>query len=134
MEAINELYSGMTAEASFRVEERHTAPHVGSGSVRVLATPSLIAFMEIVAHKSLEQHLPEGKTSVGISIEMRHLAATPVGETVRVACEILEVDGRKITISTQAWDEHEKVADGEHQRVIIDIERFMQRVEAKAES
>jgi predicted thioesterase len=124
----------MTSEASFLVEEQHSAPHVGSGSVRVLATPSLIAFMEIVAHKALEQHLPKGKTSVGISIEMRHLAATPVGENVRVACEILEVDGRKITFSTQAWDEHEKAAEGEHQRVIIDIERFMQRVKAKTES
>jgi fluoroacetyl-CoA thioesterase len=134
MGTLDQIHPGMTLEASFLVEEQHSAPHVGSGSVSVLATPSLIAFMEIVAHKALEQYLSEGKTSVGISIEMRHLAATPVGESVRVACEILEVDGWKITFSTQVWDEHEKVAEGEHQRAIIDIERFMQRVKAKAES
>ncbi len=131
METNEYIQPGMNEEMSFQVEEPHTAVQVGSGSLRVLATPSLIAFMERIAHHMLESRLPQGFSSVGTFVEMRHLAATPAGGAVRVRCEVLEVNGRQVTIAFQAWDDHEKIGEGRHQRVAIDIARFMSKVEAK---
>ena len=131
MEAAEIFKPGMTHEISFQVEEQYTAIHVGSGVLRVLATPSMIAFMERCSHRLLAQHLPEGKSSVGVWVDVRHLAPTPFGCNVRVMCEILEVDGARVTFAVQAWDEQEKIGEGKHQRVIIDQERFLKRVQAK---
>jgi len=131
MEAAELFKPGMSLEVSFQVEEQYTAKHVGSGALRVLATPSMIAFMERCSHSLLAQHLPEGKSSVGAWVDVHHLAPTPFGCKVRVRCEILEVDGPRVTFAVQAWDEQEKVGEGKHQRVIIDQERFLKRVQSK---
>jgi predicted thioesterase len=131
MNPIEPIQTGMKYEKTFQVEERHTASHVGSGDLSVLATPSMIAFMEYVARDLLAQHLPPGNSSVGVSLDVRHLAATPVGQTVRVACEVIEVDGRRVSFAVEAWDAIEKVGEGRHQRVIIDAARFLERIEAK---
>ncbi len=125
------IQAGLANEQVFQVEEAYTAVKVGSGGLPVLATPSLIAFMEQVAFRLLEEHLPEGSSSVGIWVDIRHLAATPVGENVRVHCEVVEAANGRVTFNLQAWDEHEKVGEGKHQRVIIDPVRFMRRVEGK---
>lgn len=122
---------GMKHEATFRVDEQYTAFHIGSGSLRVLATPSMIGFMERISHQLLARCLPEGYSSVGTLVDVRHLAPTPLGWTVRVTSEVLEVDGRKVTLVVEAWDDQEKVGEGRHQRVVIDLSRFLQRVEAK---
>jgi len=131
MELMEQIVVGMKEEQEFVVEEEFTAGHVGSGSLRVLATPSLIGFMERVARDLMERNLPEGYSSVGAWVEVRHLAATPVDARVRVSCEITGVDGRKVDFRLDAWDQVEKIGEGHHQRVAIDVNRFLQRLQAK---
>jgi predicted thioesterase len=129
---INEIITlGMKNEASHLVGEEHTAIHIGSGGSKVLATPWMIAFMERVSHGLLAQHLPEGYSSVGVLVHVRHLAPTPVGNTVRVACEVIDIDGVRVTFKVQAWDDTELVGEGEHQRYVIDEARFLKRVTGK---
>jgi predicted thioesterase len=124
---------GLKDEVVFPVEEAVTAFHIGSGSLRVLATPAMIGFMERVSHKLIARYLPEGYSSVGVVVDVRHLAATPMGASVRIISQVLEVDGRRVTLSVEAWDNYEKVGEGRHPRVIIDLERFLQRVDEKAQ-
>ncbi len=131
MEIMEKFKIGMREEQEFVVEEQYTAGHVGSGSLRVLATPSMIGFMERVARDLMERNLPEGYSSVGAWVEVRHLAATPVEAKVRVACEITALDGRKVDFRVEAWDEVEKIGEGRHQRMAIDVARFLQRLQAK---
>ena len=129
---INEvIQKGMIREEMFQVAEEHTAIHVGSGGSRVLATPWMIAFMERVAHRLLAENLPAGESSVGVLVDVRHLAPTPIGAAVRVQVEIVTVDGAQVTFSVQAWDQAEKIGEGRHQRVLINEARFQRRVEGK---
>jgi predicted thioesterase len=100
--------------------------------MRVLATPWMIAYMEHTARKFMGEHLPEGYSSVGVRVDVRHLAPTPVGNTVKVRVEILSVDGSRIDFRVEAWEGEEKIGDGQHQRVVIDEARFLRRVAAKA--
>jgi len=131
MELMDNVKLGLKEEQEFVVQEEHTAGHVGSGSLRVLATPSMIGFMERVARDLMERNLPDGYSSVGVWVDVRHLAATPVDARVRVSCEVTGVNGRKVDFSVQAWDEVEKIGEGRHQRVAIDVARFLQRLQAK---
>lgn len=128
------IHSGMSLELTFLVEEEHTAIHVGSGSSRVLATPWMIAYMERTARILLGDYLPEGYSSVGVRVEVSHLAPTPVGSQVRARVEITAIDGSKVDLTVQAHDEHELVGEGVHRRVVIDEERFLKRVAGKASS
>jgi predicted thioesterase len=125
------IQKGMTREEMFQVAEEHTAIHVGSGGSRVLATPWMIAFMERVAHRLLAENLPAGESSVGVLVDVRHLAPTPIGAAVRVQVEIVTMDGAQVTFSVQAWDQAEKIGEGRHQRVLINEARFLRRVEGK---
>jgi predicted thioesterase len=122
---------GMTKEANFHVQDEHMAIHVGSGSSRVLATPWMIAFMERACHRLLSGCLPEGYTSVGIQMDVRHLAASPNGSTVRVLCEVQSVEGLQVTFTVQAWDDFEKIGEGVHRRYLVDQVRFIEKIEAK---
>ncbi|HEX9616011.1 MAG TPA: thioesterase family protein [Anaerolineales bacterium] len=131
MDLIQILRPGMQREETFRVEEEHAAIHIGSGSSRVLATPWMIAFMERVSHRLVSENLPQGYSSVGVVVDVRHLAPTPIGGTVRVRAEIIELNGLNVALVVQAWDESELVGEGRHQRVVIDEARFLKRVEAK---
>jgi predicted thioesterase len=125
------LRAGLSREDHYQVLEEHTAPHLGSGSVPVLATPMLIAFLERSAHRLVSDHLPVGSTSVGVRIDVRHLAPTPVGGQVRVRAELVEVQGPRLSLDLQAWDAYEPIASGSHKRVVIDPERFLARVADK---
>jgi predicted thioesterase len=87
--------------------------------------------MERVAHRLLGQHLPDGESSVGVLVDVRHLAPTPIGAVVRVQVEIVILDGAQVTFSVQAWDQAEKIGEGRHQRVLINEARFLRRVEGK---
>jgi fluoroacetyl-CoA thioesterase len=131
MDASDYFTVGMKDEQTFIVQEDETAGHVGSGSLRVLATPSLIGYMERLARKFMDEKLPEGMTSVGVRVDVSHLAATPVGGKVRVRCEIVGLEGRRVDFSVDAWDELEKIGEGRHQRFVIDVDRFMKRLETK---
>lgn len=134
MEFSEIFHPGMAKEATYPVGEENTAVHVGSGSSRVLATPWMIAFMERAARDLLAGKLPPGYSSVGVSVEVRHLAPTPVGGRVRARAEIEAVAGTAVTFRVQAWDDREQIGDGQHQRVIIDEDRFLKRVMAKRPS
>ena len=130
---LNEIFNpGMAREETFLIEEEHSAIHVGSGSLRVLATPWMIAFMERNARRLIGERLPQGYSSVGARVDVRHLAPTPVGSQVRVRAEVVAVDGSKVELSIQAWDEQEQIGDGQHQRVVIEEERFLRRVARKS--
>jgi predicted thioesterase len=131
MELIDIIKPGMAREEIFLVDEDKTARHVGSGASRVLASPWLIAFMERVSHRLIAERLPEGSSSVGVLVNVRHLAPSPVDSRVRVRAEVTEVDGSRVTLSLQAWDHAELIGEGSHQRVVIDQDRFLRRVEAK---
>ena len=128
------IQPGMTLERTFVVKAQHLATHLGSGGVSVLATPYMIAFMEGVSHSLLEQVLPEGYSSVGTHVDIRHLAPTPLGSTVRVQTEVLAVDGNLVKFNVQAWDEREQIGSGLHERAVIEIARFQRRVNAKTKS
>lgn len=126
------LKPGLSREETFVVEEQHTAIHVGSGSLRVLASPWMIAFMERAARALLAEHLPAGYSSVGVHVDVRHLAPSPVGSVVRARAEVQSIDGLRVNFIVQAWDGQEKIGEGTHQRVVIDEGRFLRRVAAKA--
>ena len=122
---------GLSAESKITVSETDTAEHLGSGSIPVYATPALVALMENAAVHALEGNLPPGHTTVGGHIDVRHLAATPVGMLVRAKAELVEVQGRKLVFQIRAWDEVEQIGDAHHVRFVIDTEGFMIKVKAK---
>ncbi len=125
------IQPGTSLEKVFTVDEDKTARHLGSGDSRVLATPCLIAFMERLCNQMLLDVLPKGLSSVGVMVTVHHLAPTPVNAWVKVKAEVLSIDGNSVTFSVQAWDDSDQVGAGQHQRVVIDVERFMKRVSAK---
>ena len=113
---------------SQKVTEELTALSAGSGSLRVLATPALIAFMEGAACELLAPLLDEGVTTVGTMIAVEHKAATPVGSTVTVRAVLTQIDGRKYCFELSAEDEAGIVAEGRHERFAVYSDRFMQKV------
>jgi fluoroacetyl-CoA thioesterase len=125
------LRTGLKGTADLVVGEEHTAPFVGSGRVRVLATPVMINLMEAAALDAVEKLLPAGHQSLGIRLDVRHYAATPVGMRVRVTAELVKVDGRTLDFRVEARDEKEAIGDGLHQRVVVNVARFDQRVQRK---
>jgi predicted thioesterase len=132
MEWADILKVGMRREDVFAVQDEHSASHVGSGSARVLATPWMIAFMERTARDLLADVLPEGYSSVGVHVDIRHLAPSPIGSQVRTLVAITAIQGSKIDFTVHAWDEQELVGEGSHRRVVIEEARFLQRVSEKA--
>jgi fluoroacetyl-CoA thioesterase len=100
----------------------------------VLATPRLISFMERTAHLAVLPYLAEGQSTVGVHVDVRHLAATPVGMEVRFRAELVEVDRRRLRFKVEAWDEVEKIGEGEHERFIIDWQRFLDGIEKKRQA
>ncbi len=125
------LLAGLTGETEITVTQDDTAERWGSGLVPVLGTPTLVALMESAAVKALEAHLPPGQTSVGGRMDVRHLAPTPVGMAVRARAELLEVDGRRLVFSIEAWDEAERIGEATHERFVVDRDRFVAKAEAK---
>jgi predicted thioesterase len=113
------------------VGEEHTAPEIGSGKVQVLATPVMVNLMEAAALSAAEHHLPPGHQSLGTRLDIRHIAATPVGMRVVATAEVVSVDGRLITFRVEARDERELIGDGTHERVVVNVERFDRRVQDK---
>ena len=127
---------GLIHEIRMVVETEHTAAAIkqdsGSGQLApVLSTPYLVSLMETAAHGAVLPFLEPGQSGVGAMITMRHMAATPVGMQVRIRAELMEVQGRRLLFKVEAWDEIEKIAEGEHERYIINWERFMAGVEKK---
>ena len=131
MPDLTALKAGLSGSARLVVGEEHTAPRIGSGRVRVLATPVMINLMEAAALDAIERLLPPGHQSLGTHLDVGHYAATPVGMGLRASAVVTKVDGRTIEFRVEAFDEKERVGDGTHTRVVVNVERFDQRVQRK---
>ena len=132
MALVLDLPAGLTGTAELVVGEQHTAPRIGSGRIRVLATPVMINLIEAAALAAVEQSLPENHQSLGTHLDVTHVAATPVGMRVRATAVVLRVEGRTVYFSVRADDEHELIGEGTHERVVVNLERFDERVNRKA--
>lgn len=129
-----DLKIGMLGEARIKVTEDNTALKFGSGTVKVFATPAMIGLMEKASINCVEAYLPEGFSSVGTRIDVRHLAPTPVGMDVAAEAELIEIEGPKLKFKVQAFDGKEKIGEGNHNRYIIKLDEFLKRAEAKINS
>lgn len=134
MSVTDNLQTGLSGEAQLVVGEEHTAPHVGSGKVHVLATPVMVNLMEAAALAAAEKFLPAGHQSLGTHLNVRHIAATPVGMRVTARAELVKIDGRNLTFVVASRDECELIGDGTHVRVVVNVARFDQRVQSKAKT
>ncbi len=113
------------------VTDQLTAAVYGSGLVAAFATPALVALMENAAFNAVRPYLAEGQTTVGIEVNIKHLAATPPGMRVRARAELVQFNGRRLDFKVEAWDDVEKIGVGTHARMIVDNERFHARFDQK---
>lgn len=123
---------GLTNTAKDTVTEENTALALGSGSLKVFATPALIRLIEVAASELVEKNLPPESTSVGISLNVQHTAPTPLGLTVRADVKIIAVDGRKVIFDVVAFDERREIGRGTHERFIVDRVKFQAKADSKA--
>jgi fluoroacetyl-CoA thioesterase len=128
---LERIKPGISASAELVVGEEHTAPRVGSGKIHVLATPVMINVIEAAALAAVEHLLPPGHQSLGTVLNVRHIAATPVGMRIEAVAEVVSVEGRTIAFRVEAHDEKELIGDGTHERVVVNVEKFDQRVQRK---
>jgi predicted thioesterase len=126
-----QIVPGLRGAAELVVGEEHTAPRIGSGMVHVLATPVMINLIEAAALAAIEHLLPQGYQSLGTHLDVRHLAATPVGMKVRATAEVIAVKERVISFKVEASDERDLIGDGVHERVVVNVAKFDQRVQRK---
>ena len=126
-----EIKIGTIGEVTEKVTISNTAETVGSGSLKVFATPAMIALMEKASCRAIENLLDDATTTVGTLINVEHLSATPVGMTVTVKSTVTEVDGRKICFDVEAFDEVGLIGKGKHERFMVFAEKFMQKTESK---
>ena len=122
---------GRQGSAELVVDDAHTAPRIGSGRVRVLATPVMINVMEAAALDAVEALLPEGHQSLGIKLDVSHHAATPVGMRIVATARLVGVEGRRLRFEVEARDEKETIGGGTHERVVVNVARFDERVQKK---
>jgi fluoroacetyl-CoA thioesterase len=125
---------GLTGTVQFVVDASHLITFAGRGMPGVLATPHLVHFLEMAAREVLQPLLEEGENSVGMEIEVRHLAPTPPGHTVTCTARVVHVDGEVVDFQVEAADELEPIARGLHQRAVIRVDRFARRVAKKQKS
>jgi len=127
-----EIRPGATAEVAYTVTPDRTAHAMGNTGVDVFATPFLIGLLEDAAGSVIHPHLPPGASTVGTLVEVKHLAATPVGMKVRAKATLLETDGKRFLFAVEAWDEKDKIAEGRHERFVVpDLQKFLQRAMSK---
>jgi predicted thioesterase len=137
------IQPGLKGEVRLVVAEEHTAQHLGSGGVKVLATPQMVLLMEQAGVAAIDPLLPEGYCTVGHHLDVRHLAPTPVGFEMRATAELIEVDGRRLVFRVEVYEEsagpahsrsageEQLVGEGTHERAIINMQRFGERVAEK---
>ena len=123
------LAPGLTGEATTTVTHENTAASVGAGGVEVFGTPMMIALMENAAWRAVVDNLDEGDVTVGTVVNVRHLAATPLGQQIRATAELIEIDGRRLVFNVEAYDENRKIGEGQHEQFIVNLERFIQRID-----
>jgi predicted thioesterase len=126
-----DIRPGLSGSVDLVVGEEHTAPRIGSGKVHVLATPVMINLIEAAALAAVEHLLAAGYQSLGTLLNVRHIAATPVGMRVTAKAVVVEVQGRTIRFDVAAFDERERIGEGTHERVVVNVAKFDQRVQRK---
>jgi predicted thioesterase len=126
-----QIAPGLEGSAQLVVGEEHTAPRIGSGKVHVLATPVMINLIEAAALAAVEHLLPAGYQSLGTRLDVHHVAATPVGMRVRATAEVVKMDNRTIHFRVEARDEKDLIGHGTHERVVVNVAKFDQRVQRK---
>jgi fluoroacetyl-CoA thioesterase len=128
---LSRITPGLTGSHQIRVAPEHTAPFVGSGRIAVLATPVMINIIEAASLAAVEHLLPLGHQSLGIKLDVSHVAATPIGFRATATAEVIKVEGRTITFRVEARDDVEVIGNGTHERVVVSVERFDERVQRK---
>lgn len=123
------LETGIKGRIEDVVREETTAGHIGSGAVRVFATPMMIALMERTCRTSVKPYLDESQETVGTHVNVSHVSATPVGMKVRCESELIEIDRRRLVFKVAAYDEKGLIGEGLHERFVIDVERFKAKVD-----
>ena len=121
------LSLGIKGQAEGLVVHENTAAAVGSGALEVFATPSMLALMEKCALESIQPYLAEGESSVGTHLDVSHLAATPLGHTVRAESELIEIDRRRLLFRVAAYDGDKLIGEGTHERFVVDSEKFIKK-------
>ena len=127
MNPLEQVTAGMTAEKLVTVTPEMTVGHVVPGMPEVYGTPMMILHMEMAAGSAVQPFLPKGHVSVGMMVNIRHLAATPVGRTVRAIARVVAVEARSILFEVEAWDGNRKIGDGTHRRGVVDVTEFERR-------
>ena len=129
---MQDIEIGIEGRAEMVVGTNDTAPRVGTGRIAVLATPVMINLMEEAALAAIEHLLPEGRQSLGTRIDVSHIAATPIGMKVVATAKVLEMDGRKVMLKISAHDEVDLIGEGRHDRVVVTVANFQNRINEKA--
>lgn len=124
------LEVGMRGESSLVVGPEHTAEAFGAGGVAVFGTPMMIGLMENAAWKLVQPEMAPGETTVGTLVDVRHLAATPLGMRVTATAELIEIDGRRLVFRVSAHDERGPIGEGRHERARVLLDRFLARLNA----
>ena len=125
------MHTGIMGEARETVNENNTALKMKSGGLMVYATPAMIALAEQAAYKSVEPYLEEGQGTVGTLMNVKHMAATPVGMEITAKSELTSIEGRKLTFKIEVFDEREKIGEGVHERFIVNNEKFQNKANGK---
>ena len=126
-----ELKAGIKNKGEMTVTKDLCADAWGSGGLTVYATPAMIALMENTAWASVEPFMEEGRSTVGTKLDVSHLSASPVGSHITCETELVEIDGRRLVFKVSASDDAGPIGEGTHERFIIDVDKFMERAEAK---
>ena len=121
---------GVSLEKEFKVKEEDIASFLGSGKIRVLSTPSMIVFMENTARSIVDISLPNGKITVGVKVNVDHVAPAPLGAIIRVKAIIKKITGRRLTFEVYAFYKGKLIGKGVHERVIVDEEKFLKKLKS----
>ena len=127
MNLISKIALGMTAEKTVTVTPEMTVGHFVTHMPQVYATAMMILHMEMAAGASIASHLPEGFVSVGMDVKVRHLAATPIGRTVRAISRVVKINPKSVVFEVEAWDGSRRIGDGTHCRGIVNVVEFEKR-------
>ena len=127
------LEVGIRGQKETFVTKQNTAAGIGSGSLEVFSTPVMILLMEESCFMSVSDKLDEGFTTVGISVDVKHLSATPLGMKVEIKSELIKIDGRALTFKVEAYDEKGLIGEGIHERFIVNNEKFQSKTDSKSD-
>ena len=127
IDPMRDIKPGLTAERTDIVKREQTVGHFVPGMPYVYATPMMILLMELTAGDAMNPHLPDGFVTVGMEVNIRHLAATPVGRTVRATAKVIEVEGKRVNCAVEVFDGDRRIGEGTHRRGVVETAPFKER-------